>query len=222
MQCSWDRNLRKHRTDSKAKQGSNRFQKTSTQPTNFMETPTKPTESMAMLGVTPNQPTRSMKIFGVTLTQPTESMAAPSVTHIQPIDQSMEIPCVTHIQQIEPMEMPGLIPIQPTSSMTMPGVTPTQQTLTIEMPSETPPSLEFMKQRLEMMASTMETSGHTLSPQMRAQLDSGIKNLLRRKQVGVLCWQILTHLFVVAGSNQILNGKNALYDTLTERVLELE
>ncbi|KAH1189583.1 hypothetical protein GmHk_20G057326 [Glycine max] len=177
-----DRNLRKHRTDSKAKQGSNRFQKTSTQPTNFMATPTKPTKSMAMLGVTPNQPTRSMKIFGVTLTQPTESMAAPSVTHIEPIDQSMEIPCVTHIQPIELMEMPGLIPIQPTSSMTMPGVTPTQQTLTIEMPSETPPSLEFMKQRLEMMASTMETSGHTLSPQMRAQLDSGIKNLLRRRK----------------------------------------
>ncbi|KAG5076846.1 hypothetical protein JHK82_055541 [Glycine max] len=146
-----------------------------------MATPKKPTGSMAMVGVTPNQPTRSMKIFGVTLTQPIESMTVPSVTHIQPIDKSMEIPSVTHIQPIESMEMPGLIPIQPTSSMTMPGVTPTQQTLTVGMPSETPPSLEFMKQRLEMMASTMETSGHTLSPQMRAQLDYGIKNLLRRK-----------------------------------------
>ncbi|KAH1189574.1 hypothetical protein GmHk_20G057316 [Glycine max] len=121
-----------------------------------------------------------MAMFGVTPTQPTESMAVPSVTHIQPIDQSieivttsqptvsMEMPCVTHIQPIESMEMHDVTPIQPTRSTTMPGMTSTQQNLTITMSDEAPPSFEFMKQRLEMMASTMETSGHTFSPQMRA------------------------------------------------------
>ncbi|RDX61372.1 Serine/threonine-protein kinase ATM, partial [Mucuna pruriens] len=96
--------------------------------------------------VTPTQPTGSMGMPGLTLTQPTGSMV-----------------------------MPGVTPTQPNGS-----VTPTQPTGAMAMPGETPPSLQFIKQNLQMMTSVLEKSGNSLSPRMRAKLDSEIKNLMRK------------------------------------------
>ncbi|TKY47903.1 Serine/threonine-protein kinase ATM [Spatholobus suberectus] len=101
----------------------------------------------------------------VTPSQPTGFLAMPGVTPIQPTGS---------------MPMPGLTPIQPTGSMAMPGVTPTQPTGSMAMPGETPPSLQFIKQNLQMMTSILENSGNSLSPQMRAKLDAEIKNLMRK------------------------------------------
>ncbi|KHN22535.1 hypothetical protein glysoja_042565 [Glycine soja] len=113
----------------------------------------------------PTQPIGSIKMSGVIATQPTGSTTMPSLTPTQPIGSTT---------------MPSVTPTQPIGSISIPSVIPTQPVVSMEAPSETPPSLEFMKQRLEMMASTMESSGHTLSPRMRAKLDAGIKNLLER------------------------------------------
>ncbi|KAK7273504.1 hypothetical protein RIF29_14555 [Crotalaria pallida] len=45
---------------------------------------------------------------------------------------------------------------------------------------EAPPSLQFIKQSLQRMTSVLENSGNTLSPQMRAKLDSEIKSLMEK------------------------------------------
>ncbi|XP_054818484.1 uncharacterized protein LOC129318015 isoform X2 [Prosopis cineraria] len=42
------------------------------------------------------------------------------------------------------------------------------------------PSLEFIRQSLEMMASTLEKKGHTISQQMRDKLEGEIKNLMEK------------------------------------------
>ncbi|KAG5076856.1 hypothetical protein JHK82_055551 [Glycine max] len=116
----------------------------------------------------------------VTHAQPTGSIAMPGVTEPSG-SMPMPMPGVIPIQPIESITMPRVIPTLPIRSIATPDVTPTQQTWSTAMPpSETPPSVEFMKQKLEMMASTMESSGHRLSPQIRAELDAGIKNLLKR------------------------------------------
>ncbi|XP_004502086.1 serine/threonine-protein kinase ATM isoform X1 [Cicer arietinum] len=59
-------------------------------------------------------------------------------------------------------------------------LTPTQPTRSMSMPGEAPPPLQFIKQNLQMMTSMLENSGNSLSPQMRAKLDTEIKNLLRK------------------------------------------
>ncbi|KAL2319875.1 hypothetical protein Fmac_028844 [Flemingia macrophylla] len=88
------------------------------------------------------------------------------------------------IHDVHPSQLNGFLTmksvtsIQPIRSMTMPRVTSTQLTMTTEMPSGSPPSFQFMKQNLQMMASTLETSGNSVSPQVRTQLDT--KNLMRR------------------------------------------
>ncbi|KAG5020048.1 hypothetical protein JHK87_015903 [Glycine soja] len=127
----------------------------------------------------PTQPIGSIKMSGVIATQPTGSTTMPSLTPTQPIG-STTMPSVTPTQPIGSISIPSVTHTQPIGSISIPSVIPTQPVVSMEAPSETPPSLEFMKQRLEMMASTMESSGHTLSPRMRAQLDAGIKNLLER------------------------------------------
>jgi len=139
--------------------------------------PSQATGFMAIPGVTPTQPTGSMTVPGVTPVQPTGSMAMPGVNTAQP-SESM---AVTPTQPILSMARPGVTHNQPTVSMAEPGVTPTQQTgSTVPMLGETPPSLQDMKQKLLMMNSVLENSGGSLSPQMRAKLDSEIKNLLRK------------------------------------------
>ncbi|KAJ1416338.1 putative serine/threonine-protein kinase [Sesbania bispinosa] len=60
------------------------------------------------------------------------------------------------------------------------SVTPTQPTRSMPMSGEAHPPLEFIKQNLQKMTSILENSGNNLSPQMRAKLDSEIKNLLRK------------------------------------------
>lgn len=115
--------------------------------------------------VTPTQPTRHMGIPGVTPVQPMASMAIPSATPIQPTG---------------PMAMCGVTPTGPTASTKTPSVIPTQPTGSMAMPGETPPSLQFIKQNLQMMTSILENSGNSLNPQMRAKLDAEIKNLMRK------------------------------------------
>jgi ataxia telangiectasia mutated family protein len=57
--------------------------------------------------------------------------------------------------------------------------TPTQPTRPMRVPRK-PLSLELMKLNLEMMTSDLEKSGHTISPQKRAKLESEVKNLLEK------------------------------------------
>ncbi|XP_027932209.1 serine/threonine-protein kinase ATM isoform X1 [Vigna unguiculata] len=157
---------------------------TPTQPTGSMAmpglTPAQPTGSVAMPGVNPAQPTGSKAIPCLTPTQPTGSMAMPGETPTQPI-LSMARLGVTPNQPTMAVAMPGVTPNQPTMAVAVPGVTPTQQTgFTLPMLGETPPSLQDMKQGLQMMESVLENSGGSLSPQMRAKLDSAIKNLMRK------------------------------------------
>ncbi|KAK7393802.1 hypothetical protein VNO78_22366 [Psophocarpus tetragonolobus] len=141
--------------------------------------PAQPTGFMAMLGMTTTQPTRSMAIPGVNPTQPIGSMAMPDVIPTQPID-SMAMPSVILTQPIGSVAMPSVTPTQPSRSMAVLGVTPTQPTGSVAMPGETPPSLQFIKQNLQMMTSILENSGSSLSPHMRDKLDSEIKNLMRK------------------------------------------
>ncbi|XP_022632508.1 serine/threonine-protein kinase ATM isoform X2 [Vigna radiata var. radiata] len=171
---------------------------TSTQPTGSMAmpgvTPAQPTGSVAMPGVNPAQPTGSkaipclmptqptgpMALLGVTPSQPTGSVAMPGVNAAQPT-RSKAIPCLTDTQPTGPMAMPAVARNQPTMTVAVPVVTPTQKTgFTVPMLGETPPSLQDMKQGLQMMESVLENSGGSLSPQMRAKLDSAIKNLMRK------------------------------------------
>ncbi|OIW05399.1 hypothetical protein TanjilG_28864 [Lupinus angustifolius] len=48
------------------------------------------------------------------------------------------------------------------------------------LPGGERPPLHFIKQNLQMMASVLEKSGNSISPQMRAKLDSEIKNLMEK------------------------------------------
>ncbi|KAH1099372.1 hypothetical protein GLYMA_13G004800v4 [Glycine max] len=116
----------------------------------------------------------------VTTAQPTGSMAMPGLMTSTRPTMSMAMPGVTPTQPIGSITIPGVMPTQPTGSMAVPGVTPTPPTGSMAMPGETPPSLQFIKQNLQMMTSTLENSGSSLSPRMRAKLDSEIKNLLRK------------------------------------------
>ncbi|XP_068494462.1 serine/threonine-protein kinase ATM-like isoform X2 [Phaseolus vulgaris] len=179
------------------------------QPAGFMAmpgvTPNQPTGSMAMPGVTPAQSTGFVAMTGVNPAQPTGSKAIPDVTSVQPTGSmamlggsptqpsgSMAVTPtqpilskprhgVTPNQPTVSMAEPGVIPTLPTGSIAVPGVTPAQQTgSTVPMLGETPPSLQDMKQKLQMMTSVLENSGSSLCPQMRAKLDSGIKNLMRK------------------------------------------
>ncbi|XP_027344133.1 serine/threonine-protein kinase ATM-like [Abrus precatorius] len=61
-------------------------------------------------------------------------------------------------------------------------VTPTQPTGFMPMPvaGVAHPPLQYIKQNLQMMASVLENSGNSLSPQARAKLDADIKNLMRK------------------------------------------
>ncbi|KAL2327144.1 hypothetical protein Fmac_020571 [Flemingia macrophylla] len=52
---------------------------------------------------------------------------------------------------------------------------------------ETPPSLLFIKQNLQIMASILKNSGNSLPPQTRAQLDVDIKNLMRKVNYRLAC-----------------------------------
>ncbi|KRH54831.1 hypothetical protein GLYMA_06G212200v4 [Glycine max] len=113
----------------------------------------------------PTQPIGSIKMSGVIATQPTGSTTMPSLTPTQPIG-STTMPSVTPTQPIGSISIPSVTPTQPIGSISIPSVIPTQPVVSMEAPSETPPSLE--------------SSGHTLSPRMRAKLDAGIKNLLER------------------------------------------
>ncbi|KAL2327139.1 hypothetical protein Fmac_020566 [Flemingia macrophylla] len=134
----------------------------------------------AMPGAIPTQPTVSVAAMpGVSHSQPTGSMAAmPGVTPTQQTG-SIAMPGVTPTQQAGLIAMPSVTPTQQTGSMAMPGVAPTQQTGSIAMPGETPP-LQFIKQNLQMMTSILENSGNSLTPQMRAKLDTEIKTLMRK------------------------------------------
>ncbi|KAL1319584.1 uncharacterized protein [Arachis hypogaea] len=83
-------------------------------------------------------------------------------------------------------------PIRPTGS-TMQLMTPTRPTgSTMQMrtpkwpigstptPGEAHPPLNIIRQNLQMMTSMLENSGNNLPPQMRAKLDSELKNLLKK------------------------------------------
>ncbi|XP_020207684.1 serine/threonine-protein kinase ATM isoform X2 [Cajanus cajan] len=101
------------------------------------------------------------------------------VTPAQPTGYTT-MPGVTPIQPNGYRTMPGVNHTQPNGSMVaMPGVIPTQPTGSVAMPGETPP-LQFIKQNLQMMTSVLENSGSSLSPQMRAKLDTEIKTLMRK------------------------------------------
>ncbi|KAK7393815.1 hypothetical protein VNO78_22379 [Psophocarpus tetragonolobus] len=69
-----------------------------------------------------------------------------------------------------------------TGSMAMPSVTSTLPITSIPMPitaeTRTPPSLHFLEKNLQIMASTLENSGNSISPQIRHSLDAQIKNLM--------------------------------------------
>ncbi|KAG2394336.1 Serine/threonine-protein kinase [Vigna angularis] len=171
---------------------------TPTQPIGSMAmpgvTPAQPTGSLVMPGVNPAQPNRSKAIPCLMPTQPTGPMAMPGVTPAQPTGSvampgvnaaqptwSKAIPYLTPTQPTGPMAMPAVAPTQPTMTEAVPVVTPTQKTgFTVPMLGETPPSLQDMKQGLQMMESVLQNSGGSLSPHMRAKLDSAIKNLMRK------------------------------------------
>ncbi|CAJ1964717.1 unnamed protein product [Sphenostylis stenocarpa] len=143
-------------------------------------TPAQPTGSVAMPGVPTAQPTGSKGMPGVTPSQPPGSKGMPGVIPTQPI-LSMPMTGMNPTQPTVSMAVPGGIPTLSTGSMAAPGVTVTPQTRsTVPMPSETAPSLQFIKKNLQIMTSILENAGGSLSPQMRAKLDSEIKNLMRK------------------------------------------
>ncbi|KAK7393801.1 hypothetical protein VNO78_22365 [Psophocarpus tetragonolobus] len=171
--------LRTQKSCTYSKKGNKRFQKNPSVQARSMAMPIMPQTTMSTVmnvnvmtpvgSTTVSNATPSQQIGSVTPTQATGSMAMTC------FEQSRTMPSVTLSQPIGSTTMVGVThTIQTGPTMTM------QPTQSIPTPSQEPPSLEFMKQNLEMMASTLENSGNSLSPEMRAKLHVEIKNLLQK------------------------------------------
>ncbi|XP_057430320.1 serine/threonine-protein kinase ATM-like isoform X2 [Lotus japonicus] len=80
-----------------------------------------------------------------------------------------------------PVQVPAPVPVPVSTPVPVPVPVPVPMPMPLPVPGEAPPPpLEFMKQQLQMMTSILENSGNNLSPQMKAKLDTEIKNLLRK------------------------------------------
>ncbi|MED6124578.1 hypothetical protein PIB30_060145 [Stylosanthes scabra] len=88
---------------------------------------------------------------------------APLVTSTRPTGSTMQVMTPT-LPNGSTMQM--RIPTSPIGSMPTPG--------------EAHPPLNIIKQNLQMMTSMLENSGNNLPPQMRAKLESELKNLLKK------------------------------------------
>lgn len=104
-----------------------------------------------------------------------------NVTVPAPVSTPMSAP-LPPISVPVPVPMSKPIPVQVPAPVPAPEPTPVPVPMPLlPVPGEAPPpSLEFMKQQLETMTIILEISGNDLCPQVKAKLDTEIKNLLRK------------------------------------------